>query len=107
MERKESPNWVTDPSGVQHWRREMDKGSTLEDAAAMCLDEVNTFAHGRLRSRPAWFRFNGTPAPIARDDSVGALVERWSVWRNECYDAYGLVEKLRDWRDCLHVEAGL
>lgn len=82
----------------------MDKGATVEDAAAMCLDELNTLAHGRLRSRPAWFWFNDTPAPIAPDDSVSSLVDRWHIWREAlACRSCGALSALLEWRDALRL----
>lgn len=74
--------WKTDDAGVRHWACAATVG-TVWDAAAKCLDT----RPARIPDdpdEPAWFWWQGTPAPIVNGDGVAVLVDRWHAWR----DAY-------------------
>lgn len=64
--------FLKDPSGLCHFKS-VAPGTNIHEAAKLALKN-------RPRSA-AWFWFNGTPAPIYRDDSPESLSLRWRKYR--------------------------
>lgn len=89
--------WTTDPSGLQHWRANLPPGSTVEDAAARCLDTLQGHFYGRLPHRSAWFWWRDAPCPVVQDDTVSSLVDRWHEWRDHAQSKGSLLAMLIVW----------
>ncbi len=67
-----------------------------------CFKEIGTIDSAikdALANRPksaAWFWFNGTPAPIEKNDGPESLFRRWNEWRTQCQNgSYNLLEVLQ------------
>lgn len=60
-----------DASGLFHY----EYTGLVGDVAAAAKDALE------YRQSPAWFWFNGTPAPIHALDNAAILTERWEFWR--------------------------
>lgn len=74
-------DWKTDRAGVCHWTGQ---AGDVYEAALKCLESRP--ASGP--EEPAWFWWNGTPAPIASGDGRNSLAARWHAWRS-AYQAGG------------------
>lgn len=77
--------------GTIYGRFLQDKSGAYHYAYAQAVGYVDDAARDALRFRPtapAWFWFNGTPAPIYPLDTCEKLVRRWIEWR-EAYQREG------------------
>jgi len=85
---KNKNGFVQDPSGIFHFQWRV-RGTTVMDAAIAAITDHP--------GGPAWFWFNGYPAPIYLDDSPQKLVRRWGEYQKACAEPDGLrtlLEKL-------------
>lgn len=79
-----------DQAGLCHYR--MDSMGSIQSALVDALKHVP--------SKPSWFWFNGTPAPIVSGDNADSLYKRWNEWRSAYQsNADLLLEKLLEWSE--------
>ena len=72
MRRIKKGKFVRDATGVYHYTP-----STPSDLGQAADEAIRT----KPKTRPAWFWFNDTPAPIYPNDKPADLLVRWEEWR--------------------------
>jgi len=75
MKRIETPHgfYVKDESGLWHYHTK--DCTDVSDAQRDALIPE--------RPSPAWFWFNGTPAPMQSNDILETLYRRWKIWNQD------------------------
>ena len=76
--------FVQDESGMWHYRYEGP-------------GRISVATEDAIKNNPgvAWFWFNGTPAPILKNDTPDSLYNRWVEWRNAFQKSPAILTEIR------------